>query len=137
MQRPGDVIVAVAFGSAIGGVARYLLATSLQERAGTLFPYGTLAVNLTGCLLIGFVMRLALDTGEFSPALRALLTAGFCGGFTTFSTFAWETMAEVEEGAFHRAGLYVGTSLLLGLFAVWTGSAMARALLTTIRRAVT
>lgn len=99
-----------------------------------MFPVGTLLVNVGGCLAIGFVMRLVLDTGEFSPPVRALLTTGFLGGFTTFSTFAWETMGAVEEGAVRRALAYVGASVLFGLAAVWIGSAAALLLLHAIRR---
>lgn len=133
MARPLDVILSVAVGSAVGGVARYLLGAAISERAATAFPTGTLVINLSGCLLIGFLMRLILDTGEFSPAVRALVTTGFCGGFTTFSTFAWETIAAVEEGALRRAVLYVGGSVIFGFIAVWIGSSAARLLLAAVR----
>lgn len=133
MPRPADVVISVAIGGAAGSVARYLLSNALQERSGTLFPVGTLVVNVTGCLAIGFLMRLVLDTGEFSPTARALLTTGFCGGFTTFSTFAWETIGAVEEGAWRRALAYSGSSVVLGLAAVWLGSAAAQLLLHALR----
>ena len=133
MPRPADVVISVAIGGAAGSVARYLLSNALQERSGTLFPVGTLVVNVTGCLAIGFLMRLVLDTGEFSPTARALLTTGFCGGFTTFSTFAWETIGAVEEGAWRRALAYSGSSVVLGLAAVLLGSAAAQLLLHALR----
>lgn len=133
MPRPADVIVSVAIGGAAGSVARYLLSSALQERSGTFFPIGTFVVNVSGCLAIGFLMRLVLDTGEFSPSHRALLTTGFCGGFTTFSTFAWETIGAVEEGAWRRAAAYSGGSVVLGLAAVWLGSAAAQLLLHAVR----
>lgn len=133
MARPLDVVASVALGSAVGGVVRYLLTGAVSQRMGTAFPTGTLLVNVAGCLAIGFLMRVILDTGEFSPAARALLTTGFCGGFTTFSTFAWETIAAFEEGAVRRAGLYVGTSVVFGFLAVWIGSSVAQALLVALR----
>src|ERR1022692_2756793 len=91
MARPLDVVASVAVGSAVGGVARDMLTGAVSQRMGPAFPMGTLLVNVAGCVAIGFLMRLILDTGEFSPAVRALLTTGFCGGFITFSIFAWET----------------------------------------------
>jgi CrcB protein len=133
MARPVDVVVSVAIGGAAGSVARYLLSGALQERSGSLFPIGTLVVNVSGCLAIGFLMRLVLGTGQFSPAVRALLTTGFCGGFTTFSTFAWETIGAVEEGAWRRAAAYSAGSVVLGLGAVWLGSAAAQLLLQAVR----
>ena len=134
VARPVDVILSVAVGGAAGSVARYLLTGALQERSASVFPVGTLAVNVSGCLAIGFLMRIVLDTGEFSPTARALVTTGFCGGFTTFSTFAWEAISAVEEGAVRRALAYVGSSVVLGLAAVWLGSAAAQMVLHAIRR---
>jgi CrcB protein len=133
MPRSLEVVASVALGGAAGSVARYLLSGALQERSATVFPIGTLVVNVSGCLAIGFLMRLVLETGEFSPPVRALLTTGFLGGFTTFSTFAWEAIGAVEEGAFRRALAYVGGSVVLGLVAVWVGSAAAHLVLHAIR----
>ena len=133
MPRALDVVLSVAAGSALGGVARYLLASAAQQRSAGFFPIGTFVVNVAGCLVMGFLMRVILDTGEFSPTARAFLTAGFCGGFTTFSTFAWEAMAAAEEGALRRAIAYVGGSVVLGLCAVWLGSAAARLVLDLVR----
>lgn len=133
MARPTDVILSIAAGGAVGSVARYLVAKAIQDHFGSAFPAGTLVVNLAGCIVLGFVMRIALDTGEFSPTTRALLTTGFCGGFTTFSTFAWETIALVEEGALRRAAMYMGGSLLAGLAGIWLGTAAARLLLSAVR----
>jgi CrcB protein len=133
VTRAADVVFAVAIGSGAGGVARYLLAGSISARAGTAFPVGTFVVNIAGCLAIGFLMRLMLDGGQFSPTVRALLTTGFCGGFTTFSTFSWEAIAAIEEGEMRRAAWYVVSSVVLGLIAVWVGSAAAHTLLRTLR----
>jgi len=86
----------VAAGSAIGGVARYLLSLAIQQRATTPFPVGTLVINVTGSLLLGFLLRYATASSTMSPEARALLTTGFCGGYTTFSTFSYETVALFE-----------------------------------------
>lgn len=119
----------IAAGSAAGGVARFLLGTMLQQRAGTTFPVGTLVVNLTGSLLLGFLLRWALGMPSVSPEVRAMLTTGFCGGYTTFSTFSYETMAMVEEGDWRRAALYVAASVVLSVAGAFMGMAMARTLL--------
>src|SRR5438105_9812919 len=89
----------VALGSAVGGVARFALATIVQQRVGPDFPAGTLVVNVSGSLLLGFLLRYSLGTVAISPEVRALLTTGFCGGYTTFSTFSYDTMLlrEAEE----------------------------------------
>jgi len=120
----------VALGSAVGGVARFLLAAFVQQRAGPNFPTGTLIVNVSGSLLLGFLWRYALGTDAISPEVRALLTTGFCGGYTTFSTFTYETMLLLEEGQSVRAGTYVILSVLLSLIGCWLGIVGARALLT-------
>jgi CrcB protein len=124
----------VALGSAVGGVARVLLGSAIQQRAGTGFPVGTLVVNVTGSLVLGFLLRYAFETTSLSPEMRALLTTGFCGGYTTFSTLSYETAALVEDGDYRRASLYVTLSVVVSLAGVFAGFALARQLL-TIRRA--
>lgn len=119
----------VAIGSAIGGVARFLLGTLVQERAGGTFPTGTLLVNVTGSLLLGVFLRYALGSAAVSPETRALLTTGFCGGYTTFSTFSYETIALLEEGQHQRAALYIALSVVLSLAACLVGVIMAREML--------
>ncbi len=79
---------AVAVGAAAGGLARYYLANVIQNHAGLAFPTGTLVINVTGSFLLGFFVRYALQSGAVSPEVRVLLTTGFCGGYTTFSTFS-------------------------------------------------
>ena len=118
----------------MGGVARFVLSTVVQDRWSTSFPAGTLVVNVLGCIALGFISYLVLETGEFSPTTRALLTTGFCGGFTTFSTFAMETIRAAEEGAWQRAMLYVGSSVITGLAGILIGAAAARQVLSIIRR---
>lgn len=119
----------VAVGSAVGGASRYALALAIQERAGLAFPWGTLVVNVTGSFLLGFLFRWTVST-HASPELRALLTTGFCGGYTTFSTFSLETVRLMEDGEYRRAGLYVAASVVVALAATLAGMAAAQGLLT-------
>lgn len=116
----------VALGSAVGGVTRYLLGGWIQTRAGTTFPIQTLLINLTGSFLLGFLQTYALETTAISPNIRAMLTVGFCGGYTTFSTFSFETVRMLEDGDWRRAGLYMGLSLVLCVLGAIAGVMLAR-----------
>lgn len=116
----------VAVGSALGGVARYLVGIGLQRLSGGTFPFGTLAVNVVGSLLIGFVLQLALEGVGPTPATRTFLVVGVLGGFTTFSAFSWETVALLETEGWGRAGVYVAASLVLSVAAVAIGIGLAR-----------
>jgi CrcB protein len=116
----------IALGSALGGLSRYWLGGLIQRAHGGSFPLGTLVINVTGSLLIGFLLRYSLDSAAVSPEIRALLTIGFCGGYTTFSTFSWETVALIEDGDWRRAMLYVGASVLLSVLGTVAGVALAR-----------
>lgn len=118
----------VALGSAAGGVTRYLLTGAVQRAAGGSFPIGTLLVNVSGSFLLGFLLRYTLAVPAMTPQLRLGLTAGFCGGFTTFSTFSAETVTLVESGDYRRAALYATSSVLVSVVAVALGVAAARAL---------
>lgn len=124
----------VALGSALGGVARYLLGGWIQERSGSLFPIQTLAINVSGSLLLGFIQRYALDSTALSPEIRTLLTIGFCGGYTTFSTFSLETVRLMEDGDWRRAAAYIGLSVVLSIGGVMLGVAAARQLLAVRQR---
>jgi CrcB protein len=115
--------LAIALGGAVGTVARYGLGSSLQ-RLSTAFPYGTLLINVSGSFLLGFLVRYLLSTAT-SPELRAALTVGFCGGFTTFSTFSLETARLLEGGSWTRAGGYVAASVGVSLLATFVGFAVA------------
>ncbi len=117
-------LLPVAAGSALGGMARYAMTDVVQTRADSTFPFGTLLVNVIGCLLIGIFFQFA--SGRFSPAVQALLTTGFCGGFTTFSTFSYESVRLVHTGLWQRAVLYIGLSVALGLGAFWLGATLVR-----------
>jgi CrcB protein len=111
----------VALGAAVGGVARYGLTGLLQQRAGPAFPVATLVINISGSLVLGFLMRYALASGAVSPEMRALLTTGFCGGYTTFSTFSYEAILLLEDGEYGRAGLYILLSVALALLGTIAG----------------
>ena len=112
----------VAIGSAIGGVARLLLGSAIQQRAPGAFPVGTLVVNITGAILLGFLMRYLLASPTVSAEMRALLTTGFCGGYTTFSTFSYETVTLIEVGDYRRATLYATLSVILALAGALVGA---------------
>jgi CrcB protein len=116
----------IAAGSAIGGMSRYLVGGLVQRLLDTTFPAGTLLINVTGSFLLGAILRYGVETPTLTPELRAFLTLGFCGGYTTFSTFSYEALALLEDGEWGRAGIYIGLSLLLSLAATFLGFALAR-----------
>jgi CrcB protein len=120
---------AIAIGAALGGVARYYLGSAVQQRVGVTFPWGTLLINVSGSLLLGFIVRYALATPSVSVEMRALLTTGFCGGYTTFSTYSYETAALLEDGQYQRAGLYAVGSMVIALAATFCGFILARELI--------
>jgi len=119
----------VAIGGALGCVSRYYLTAFIQQRAGPSFPVGTLLINITGSFLLGFIMRYALQSGAVSAETRMLLTSGFCGGYTTFSTYSYETAIMLDDGEYGRAALYVGSSVVLALAGTLLGFAAANRLL--------
>ncbi|MEP6589604.1 MAG: fluoride efflux transporter CrcB [Gemmatimonadota bacterium] len=119
------LLATVALGSAAGGMARYTLTIAAQPRS-LAFPLGTLVVNMLGCLLLGVFAEAALSAGRLSPEMRVLLISGFCGGFTTFSTFSFESIELMQSGAWTRAALYVTVSVATGLGAIWLGSTLVR-----------
>ena len=123
-----NLIWYVALGSAVGGASRFALSSFIQQRAGT-FPLGTLIVNITGSLALGFLLRYALGSTSVSAETRALLTTGFCGGYTTFSTFSYETVALIQDGDYRRAAWYVVLSVVLSLIATFAGIMLANQLL--------
>lgn len=116
----------VAAGSALGGVGRYLVSGAVQRLAGTAFPLGTLLVNLSGSFLLGLLLRHAVESPGLTPEMRAFLAVGFCGGYTTFSTFSYETLALLRQGEWSRAGLYAALSVALSLGATALGFLLAR-----------
>lgn len=119
----------IALGSALGGVARFLLDTLIQRRTGVAFPVGTLAINVSGSFLLGFLLRYLLATTAASPELRGFLTTGFCGGYTTFSTFTYDALKLAEDGEATRAAGYVALSVGLALLGAYLGVVLAREVL--------
>lgn len=117
----------VALGGAAGAVARYGVAQWAAARWGMTFPWGTLAVNVTGSLAIGFLMALFLTRGADST-LRLLLVTGFLGGYTTFSAFSYETLALLEARRWDTAFVYALGSVVLGAIACGIGLGLGRAL---------
>lgn len=105
-------------GGIAGTAARYVLAGAVYQVLGSSFPYGTLAVNLIGCFVIGFLAAVAEEKFLLGPEARMLLMAGFCGAFTTFSTFMLETSNLIKDGEIFRAFLNVAASIVIG-FAVF------------------
>jgi CrcB protein len=121
-------LLAVGIGGAAGAVSRYAATGWIQSLSGGFFPWGTLAVNVAGSLTLGFVL-VWLQATVSSAELRELVTIGFLGSFTTFSTFSYETVAMVRDGEWWRAGSYAAGSVVLGVLAVVVGAAAATALL--------
>jgi fluoride exporter len=118
----------IAVGGALGSIARYWVGSTIAGRMGIRFPYGTLIVNLTACILIGFSLTYMGRRTGINAAWRFLIPIGFIGAYSTFSTYEWETLSTIRSGAFFLAGLYAIGSLILGLIAVWGGSWLAEAI---------
>lgn len=118
----------IAVGGAFGSIARYWVGSAIAGRIGIKFPYGTLLVNISACLIIGFTMTYLGKRADLSPAWRFLVPIGFIGAYSTFSTYEWETLSTLRSGAFALAALYAVGSLILGLAAVWGGAALAESL---------
>ena len=125
------LLLSVALGSAVGGVARVVLGNAVQARAGGAFPMGTFIVNVTGSLALGFLMRYTLASPTVSAEMRAMLTTGLCGGYTTFSTFSYETLTLIEAGDYRRASLYAVLSVVLAIAATLAGVFIAGEVLRT------
>lgn len=121
------IYLSIALGGAAGSLLRYLIGGAVQRMSASGFPIGTMFVNVSGCFLIGILMRQFLNM-QLSPELRALLIVGFCGGYTTFSTFSAETVGLIEGGEYARAAGYVILSVALCLTATFAGMATMRLL---------
>ena len=117
----------VTIGGGVGALARYVLSTWVGARLGLEFPWGTLVVNVVGSFIIGLVMVLSLERGIVSPEVRLLLTTGFCGGLTTFSTFSYETLALMRSEQWLSAGANTLFNVGLCFAATWLGLLAARA----------
>ena len=124
------MIAYIALGGILGTLARYFLQGWVQQRSGLAqFPVGTLAINLIGSFVVGLVIRVATGSTLISPDLRAALTIGFCGAFTTMSTFSYESMKLLADGEYWYAGLYMGGTVIGCLAAVMVGTQLAAKLL--------
>lgn len=119
-------ILWVMLGSAAGGGCRYALSKVIADNSDGVFPWGTFTVNLVGCLTIGILFGLIDRGATLSPAMRALLIAGFCGGFTTFSSFAHENYMLLEDSRFLIAFLYTTVSFAAGLLLAHAGHWLVR-----------
>ena len=119
------VLLLIALGGAAGSVLRYLLGGRAQHFAPHGFPLGTLFVNVVGCFLVGILVRQFMNI-QTHNYVRALLVVGFCGGFTTFSTFSMETVGLIEGGEYPRAMGYIALSLALCLTATFAGMTVMR-----------
>lgn len=119
-----QIILLIVFG-AIGTLCRYGLQGVVQYRTGAGFPSGTLAVNLSGCFLLGAIGQYALNHLSISPEWRVGITIGFFGAFTTFSSFSWETVHLLDAREWNRAGIYVAASVIGGIFLVRLGMMLA------------
>lgn len=121
-------ILAIAAGGSIGAVMRFFVSTGIYSWLGKGFPYGTLAVNVIGSLLMGLLYELFLQRLSVSPEVRAVLLVGFLGAFTTFSTFSIETINLIEQGDVLKAITNVLASVILCVLAAWVGLQIARQL---------
>lgn len=121
-------ILAIALGGSLGAVLRFLVANGIYTWIGRSFPHGTLFVNVSGSFLMGLLTELMLQRFAFASEYRAAILVGFLGAYTTFSTFALETLYLFEEGNLAKAGLNIFLSAVLCLAAVWIGLVMGRQL---------
>jgi fluoride exporter len=121
-------LIFIAAGSAFGGVLRFLISKWMNTAMTSAFPYGTLAVNLAGCLLIGLFYGVGLKHPSTSPTVMLFLTTGFCGGFTTFSAFGYENLQLLKNGAFGLAATYIAVSVIGGLVLTFLGFQIIKSL---------
>ena len=115
----------IGLGGFLGSVCRYY-SQQFIARFSTTFPYGTLAVNIVGCFLVGLIFGFANKGNVLSPEWRMFLATGFCGGFTTFSTFSYESTQLINNGEYFYLALYIAVSVIIGIFATFAGIALTR-----------
>ena len=114
-------IMIVGFGGFIGTVSRFLISRYFQDNVSSVFPWSTFIINIVGCLLIGFIYGFSEKGGFLNPELRLFLTVGFCGGFTTFSTFSNDAFMLLRQDEWIRFACYTSFSFFLGIMAVFAG----------------
>ena len=120
--------LAVAFGGALGAMSRYWVYSAFQRTSSGTFPWATLTVNVVGSFLIGIAFILITERMELGPYWRAVVTVGFLGAFTTFSTFSMDVISLIEQGNLTNAFLYVLSSVLVCIIAAWLGLSLAKLL---------
>ena len=118
----------VAVGGAVGAITRFWLGAYIGNRMGTRFPYGTFVINVSGSFLIGLILTVLTERGQWSPNWRYLIPVGFIGAYTTFSTFEYETLRSAQDGQLSSALLNILLSVVIGFAAVWLGVIAARAI---------
>src|SRR5512146_1315859 len=121
-------ILLVGIGGFVGSVARYLVAVLFAGQISSVFPFATLTVNVVGCFVIGLLFGLSDRGNLLSPEWRMLLTTGFCGGFTTFSTFSYESLRLMQDGEYLYLAAYVLISVVVGLAATFVGITLIRSI---------
>lgn len=114
-------LLLIGTGGFLGSVSRFIASRFMQDNFPSAFPFGTFIVNITGCLLIGLIYGMSERSSLPGPGWKMFLAVGFCGGFTTFSTFANENLAMLRDGDFFRFFLYTGLSVFLGIAATFLG----------------
>jgi fluoride exporter len=114
-------IFLVGIGGAAGSICRYLTSVFISKHYPSVFPFATFTANILGCLIIGILLGLIEREQLVSPDFKFLLITGFCGGYTTFSTFSSENLALLNAGNYLTAITYMLTSIITGVFAVWAG----------------
>lgn len=122
-------ILIVGTGGFLGSVSRYLVQVAMAKGVGNTFPFGTFVANIIGCFIIGIVYAISEKGNLMSPEWRIFLTVGFCGGFTTFSTFAYDNLNLLKDNSIGYLLLNAGGSLLLGVAAVYLGIVLIRLIL--------
>ena len=120
-----DRYLVVLAGAGLGGLARYAAGTWIMARYGGRFPLGTFVINVTGSFLIGLLMALFSERFQPHPNWRLFLVVGILGGYTTFSSFEYETFQSIRDGARWMGILYMTGSVLVGYFGVWLGATLA------------
>ncbi len=119
-------LLLIAIGGAVGSVARYLLSTLVLRMSGTLFPLGTFIVNLVGCVVFGAIVGAAQHRFALTPEARAFLLVGVLGGFTTFSSYAFESVALLRDGQFFAAAVNIVGQVVAGLAGLWSAYLLTR-----------
>jgi len=120
------ILLIVGAGGFLGSVARYMTSRFIQDNLNLSFPIGTLVVNVVGCFILGVIYGF-MDKGEvFSQEMRVFLTIGICGGFTTFSTFAYENVSLLRDGNFIQSALYIALSVFAGIIALYSGNIITK-----------